>query len=337
MSSTPTYGPFSAGPGRSVGQDDYLDFIGPMLQGDGVNSTDFGGSALQVYADNSGLTVRVRPGSGMVRGAFYQTPADVALTVAPNGSSSTRVDRVVLSMNRTTQAVAPVVITGTPGAGVPAMTRTVGGTWQIPLAQVQVSPGAGGIAPGNVSDDRQFLPLKILVANSASNSSTPLPPPDGTAGRIVYDRAVGSLLVTDGFGWRRLYEDSGVQNLLFDGRFWDTTDPITGSTVAGPQYQKLNGVVDFRCSLFNVSSFGQAPVTDAPRVLCTLPAGSRPSQSGGYRRTSATISKVLNGEFYSITGVDLNPATGVVTVYPMTTQITPGYRYDFNFSYIAGS
>jgi hypothetical protein len=273
MSSVPTYGPFAAGPGRTLAQDDFLDFIGPMLQGNGVNSTDYSGSGLQVYADNSGLVVRVRPGSGMVRGAFYQTPSDVALNIGANTSSSTRIDRVVLSMNRSTQVVTPLVVAGTPGGSVPPLTQIVGGTWQIPLAQVQVPPNVAGISPGNVVDERQFLPLKVLVVSSATNSPTPMPPADGTAGRLVYDRAVGALLVTNGSKWYpiSLNDDTGWQPV-------DTAGPLSRTDLAWtPAYaavRKRNGWVEF---IYD-GTYQSSPVRySSEGIVAHLGVGFRPS------------------------------------------------------------
>jgi hypothetical protein len=99
-------GPFAAGAGASLGQDDYIDALGPMLQGDGVFTTIFGGTTGQVYANSSGMQVFVRAGLAMVRGAMWSNTADIPCTIAANGTGSARIDRVVLRNDRATPAAA---------------------------------------------------------------------------------------------------------------------------------------------------------------------------------------------------------------------------------------
>lgn len=272
------YGPFPSGAGASLGIDEYADYLGPMLQGDGVNTTTYGDATLQVYADNSGLQVRVRPGSAMIRGGMYALDDPATLTIQPNSSTSQRIDRVVLTHNRTSNLIIPTVIVGTPGAGAPALNQTVGGVWQFPLAQVTVAPNAGGIAPGDVADDRQYLPLKVGVCNTVNTT----PPVDGSKGRVFYDRnpAVMGLIVTTGSRWVPLTgsADSGWQNLQGIAEGY-------GSCVV--QYRTIGKIVFVRFTgVVHTDSTAVAaiPQSVAPSINVIVPAEVDGGVGGYYLR-----------------------------------------------------
>ena len=108
-----------------------------------------------VYADGtSGLTVHLRAGRyAQLRGHGWTSGVtDVALTIGSNSSGSTRIDLVVLGLNRSTWDVSAYVVAGTPGSGAPALTVNTGtsGTYEIPLAEVTVATGASAISAGQV-------------------------------------------------------------------------------------------------------------------------------------------------------------------------------------------
>jgi hypothetical protein len=209
---TSKYGPFAAGAGFALSQDDYIDILGPMLQGDGVNTQYFGTSPLQVRGNSSGMQVLVAPGQGLIRGVFYSSDSDVTVTV-PAASGSPRIDRVVLRLDRNHAGggqVYPILIEGTPGGSAPALTRDIGGVWDIPLAQVRVGAGVGGINPEDVTDERLYLPLKVPVIDSRITSPYTVP------AKMLYDKNpdpnIVGLWESNGTTWRRIKPyDSGWQ------------------------------------------------------------------------------------------------------------------------------
>ncbi len=323
---TQTYGPFASGAGASLGQDPYLDFLGPMLQGDGVNTNVIGGAALQVYGNSSGLQVLVRAGSALVRGVMYSNTADVTLAIGANATGSTRIDRVVLRMNRSANIISPVVIPGTPGSGEPALTQAVGGTWDLPLARVTVAPSASTVAPGDVADERQYLPLRINYCDTRYST----PPVDGSAGRIFYDLnpGVADVIVTNGTAWSPVtLRDSGWSNLSFANSFWTTPG-------YGPQVRKVGPLVEFRVDALGQFSTGSGP---ANRIV-TLPVGYRPAVS---RFFSVPVDSSGAGVPASIgPNVNVNP-DGTVLAYG--GRDTSGnfvgllsVRFFVNVSFIAG-
>lgn len=122
-----------------------------------------------VYANGSGTrVVRIRPNRrGLVRGFEYDSgPSELTLTLAANTSGVTRVDLIVLRLDRATWTVKEAVVQGTPGSGAPSPTQNTGsiGVWELPLAEVTVTNGATTLSAGTVvpvawylGDDGQIL------------------------------------------------------------------------------------------------------------------------------------------------------------------------------------
>lgn len=108
-----------------------------------------------VYGDASGMQVKiVADRYALVRGHEWWSGATLTtLAIAANASGSTRVDLIVLRLNRTTWNVNITVVQGTPGSGAPAPTQNVGttGSYDLPLALVTVASGASSISAGNVN------------------------------------------------------------------------------------------------------------------------------------------------------------------------------------------
>lgn len=259
---TQTYGPFAVGAGSNLGQDSYLDFLGVMLQSEGVNTKVFGDSTLQVYGNSSGMQVLMRAGSAAIRGAMYSNTADVTLAITSNSSGSTRIDRVVLRNDRAHAGggqISPVVIIGTPGAGAPAITQTVGDIWDLTLAQVTVVSGATGINPGDVSDERQYLPQRIHICDTRYAT----PAVDGSKGRMFFDKnpAVNTYIITNGTAWAQIQTVvAGTAAVSYDSSTWGA-----GSVTA----RKSTATVQFTV---NVNTLG---ITSG--LVCTIPVGYRPA------------------------------------------------------------
>lgn len=114
---------------------------------------------LEVFADSTGMRVKVRSGQAMVRGHYYQSTAEEILIIGASSPSNPRIDNVVLELDPTANSIILKVIEGTPAGSpsAPALTQTDGGIYQLKLAQVLVGTGVTTIAAGNVSDYRTYL------------------------------------------------------------------------------------------------------------------------------------------------------------------------------------
>jgi hypothetical protein len=85
-----------------------------------------------------GMFVSVASGEAMVQGFWYKNTASKNLAIATNTSGSTRIDRIVLRLLRVANSITAVVVQGTPGGGLPAITQVAGGDWDYPIATVTV-------------------------------------------------------------------------------------------------------------------------------------------------------------------------------------------------------
>ena len=114
------------------------------------------GDCFQVLAD-TGMTVRVRPGFAMIKGAFAYDADEATLTIPASNASLPRLDRVVLRCNYLDRLCELVVKTGTP-ATVPVapvlLQPTTGDYYELGLATVRVDAGTGSITQSAIGDTR---------------------------------------------------------------------------------------------------------------------------------------------------------------------------------------
>jgi hypothetical protein len=123
---------------------------------------------LEVTADSSGMNVAVERGEAMVRGHYYKSTSVEALTIPLADLSNPRIDAVVLELDPVANTTLLKVVAGAPDPSPenPALTQTVGGVYQLPLAWVSVGAAVALIAPGDVIDARAFIDdVDISVAD----------------------------------------------------------------------------------------------------------------------------------------------------------------------------
>lgn len=118
-------------------------------------------SELSVFADSSGMQVKLHYGRAWIQGVYYDLPSadeGLPLAIAGNSSGNPRIDRVVLRLDWTANTVTPTVITGATAASptAPALVQTFASSWDLPLAQVRVASGLATVASNLVDDERQW-------------------------------------------------------------------------------------------------------------------------------------------------------------------------------------
>ncbi|MFE6282426.1 hypothetical protein [Streptomyces sp. NPDC057877] len=158
----------------------------------------------QVVTAGIGLSVDIRAEVyASVRGhAWYSGTSTVNLAVAANASGQTRVDRVVLRLDRSDWTVRAVVKQGTPGEGPPVLTTGEGfTTYEVLLANVTILSGAGTVT---VTRGERYVGTRIRPA-----TSTALTNPNPDLGEVRWETDTKRLRLYDGDSLRTIYSDSG--------------------------------------------------------------------------------------------------------------------------------
>lgn len=215
-----------------------------------------------VYANGTGTRqVFVRASkSATVEGYFWQNDAvEFSKTLAANTSGSTRIDLVVLRLNRSDYSVSVQVVQGAPGAGAPATTNATGtsGWWELPLAEVTVVNNATTLASTDVVRRCWYLGEDGMILCKAAT----MPPP--SPGRVVFRTDTGQYLLSNGTTWSPTAEDSGLLSLTLS----------SGWTAALNRVQRRNGTV---VVAVNVTRSTSIPAGASVKVG-QLPAGCYPT------------------------------------------------------------
>ncbi|HEY9370451.1 hypothetical protein [Streptomyces sp.] len=238
-----------------------------------------------VISAGSGLSVDVRAGVyANLRGhAWTSGTSDVNLPIGANSSGSTRVDRVVLRLDRSAWTVRAVVKAGTGGSGAPALVQQTGdtGVYEISLAKVTVLNGASAVS---VTREELYIGTRLRPCLSSARNPQPV------LGEVAYEIDTGRLILWNGSSWSTAYDSSGSVSCDSALSAWE----ITVESVL----EKRSGNVHLRLGTFNRKGGALAGPTDA-RLPVLIPSAYRHPTRNMY--TMAYIS-----------GADI----GRITIYP---------------------
>lgn len=114
---------------------------------------------LEVFADSTGMQVKVKSGQALVRGHYYQSTAEEVLTVTAADLTNPRIDTVVLELDPSANSITLEVIAGSPAPSPSPepLVQTDAGIYQIKLAEVLIDAAATTIAAGKVTDGRTYI------------------------------------------------------------------------------------------------------------------------------------------------------------------------------------
>ncbi|NUP19883.1 MAG: hypothetical protein HOZ81_28145 [Streptomyces sp.] len=208
-------------------------------------------SQAAVVTAGTGLTVTVRAEAfANVRGfAWYSGSSSVTLAITANSSGSTRIDRVVLRLDRSTWTVRAVVKTGTPGSGAPGLTQDAA-VYEVPLARVTLLSGAGTVT---VTREELYIGARVRPCTSTTRNPTPMP------GEMAFETNTGRLRLWTGSAWVGVMDDSGVIGINVPTAAWSNETECV--------LEKRNGSVHLR-----LGSFIRAAGTLAGDIDSRLPA-----------------------------------------------------------------
>lgn len=115
------------------------------------------GDCFQVIAGSTGLTVKIRPGFGLINGAFAYDEAEETYALAAAPTQYSRIDRVVLRCNYLERLCEIIVKTGTPAAN-PAppelLQPSSGDYYELGLALVNIGTNQSVITQSSITDTR---------------------------------------------------------------------------------------------------------------------------------------------------------------------------------------
>jgi hypothetical protein len=176
--------------------------------------TTFGAGILPLYADSTGRQVKLRAGvSALLRGTRFNNTSETTIAIGANSSGNTRIDLVVLRLDRSTYVVTPTVIAGTASATpvAPSPVRNEqGGSpdyFDQPLAEVTVLDGATTITATQVKSRAWWISGSGYVGYSTAQ-------PPVVAGVVWRESDTGFAYIgSTGGTWQRVYDYSGQVDL----------------------------------------------------------------------------------------------------------------------------
>lgn len=113
--------------------------------------------SFQVIAGDSGLTVKIRPGFGLIRGAFAYDEAEEVMALHPAPTSYSRIDRVVLRCNYLQRLCEIIIKTGTPASDpvAPELLQPASGDYyELSLATVKIIANQTAVTQSAITDTR---------------------------------------------------------------------------------------------------------------------------------------------------------------------------------------
>lgn len=258
--------PNHGSPPRSVTEAEYQHLI--PFAADGI----FGAATDLVYANGSGLQTHVRANRyALVRGhAWSSGAAEETLAHDPNTSGQTRVDTVVVRLDRGTWDVGAAVRKGTPGAGPPALVHDDGdsGVFEIPAADVTVTNGAVSLSGDKVRNRPLLQAGGARACDKITDIQAYLTPGD-----IVWETSTGRWIGWTAAGGLVLYEDTGWNTVATDTDYW-----TPGAFALA--IRRRNGTVHLRGSVER--HLNKLAASDTYSHILTIPSGYRPAASHLY-------------------------------------------------------
>lgn len=170
---TDTYAPFDAGPGSSVMEGTWRKFMSHMMLG---RSGVLKGAGLdaEVFADSTGMQVKVRTGEFWMRGHWAEVTSTKTVPLSAAHGTLARIDRIVVRVDFSDNEIELDVVAGTAAASptAPAVTQN-SSIWEVSLATIAIPAGDTSIGSTQVTDARFYA--NASYARFYSNGSQTIP------------------------------------------------------------------------------------------------------------------------------------------------------------------
>jgi len=186
-----TFAPFATGPGADSTEDTWRKFMRhPLATGVLANTA----NQFRVYADSSGLQVKVGTGECWIQGHWGESLAEKILPIQTPHATLTRWDRVILRADFENDLIELDVLKGT-ASGSPALWPLTQGSdiWEIDLAKVIVDPSPSvTIAAGKVSDLRRRVGDAGGSAQFYQSVAQSIPTGTGVFTKVKFDASTST-------------------------------------------------------------------------------------------------------------------------------------------------
>ena len=149
-----TYGPFDSGAGSGILESQWAIMAGSYAPSGIVGGED---NELEVYADSTGMQVKLKTGKGNVHGHYYKNDSERTLAVSASHATLDRIDNVVVELDWVTNVITAKVVDGTAAAtpSAPALVQTAS-VWQIKLGEVYVTALDATVAASAVTKNANW-------------------------------------------------------------------------------------------------------------------------------------------------------------------------------------
>lgn len=275
-----------------------------------------------VYADGSGLSVKLRAGvAASIRGTRFTNLTETTISIGTNTSGKARFDLVVLRLRRQESStgagdqytIAPFVIAGVPAdqpiAPTPVRDLTPGaGFYDIPLTAVLVQAGASSIGASQVSAKAYY----VTGSGYTGRDDWGKPPPE--PGVVFRANDTGITYIGTANAWSTFFDDSGWVNVTV-GNGWSVAE--TGRA----RVRRINRVAHLSLDLFRTGN----NITGGTVAVGELPAGFAPeapvltagtvNTAGGTCRFGINPSRDITVAYFS--PIDKGRAISVQTQWPL--------------------
>jgi hypothetical protein len=166
-----TYAPFDSGAGSNVTEDTWRKFMKYNQGGSGVMRGIL--NSFNVYADNTGMQVKVQSGECWIQGHWGTKTTETPLSIVAAHATLARKDRVVLRADFTNDRIELDVLTGTAAASpsVPSLTQNTS-KWETSLAVVTVPAADTSIDSTQVSANVHYTSAFTQYQRDNATSQT---------------------------------------------------------------------------------------------------------------------------------------------------------------------
>lgn len=251
---------------------------------------------LLVYADSTGMQVKVQSGKGHVKGRYFKSDAEYVQAIAAADPANPRIDRVILRLNRTAGTLDFALLQGAPAVtpAAPAVTQNTT-LHEISLAQVRVDAAVGTIAAAKVTDER------LLVKNANLRTDDPRENQLVNGGFEIWQRGAGAFTANNAYTADRWQISLAGTDAMSVSR--DSANADTGSQYcAAITYTFGNSGSDLLQKLEDYSQLRGRTLTVSVRVKCATanvvrvgiddaivaPTYSARNSAGGWQTLTAT-------------------------------------------------